>query len=410
MRIFHAADLHIDSPLRGLDRYEGAPAARLRGATRRALENLVSACIDERAAVLLLAGDVFDGSWKDYSTGLFFASQMARLREAGISVVLARGNHDAASSITKALRLPENVRELSSRKAETIELEGLAVHGQSFPQRATTTDLAARYPAPRAGMFNVGLLHTSIDGREGHEPYAPTTLETLRGKGYEYWALGHVHRREVVLAEPLVVYPGNLQGRHARETGPKGATVLTVEDGKIAKVEARTLDAARWEAITVDVSAATDVLDVVDLARDAVGACERDGRPLAARVILVGRTKANGRLRSDLERFTNELRAATTDAHGDVWLEKIAVETHAAMDLARIREETGAVGHLARRIAAMKDDEAALATLAAELADLDKRLPAEIELQLSDPRTVRRLLEDVEQLLVPRLLDGGGGG
>ena len=138
VKFVHAADLHIDSPLRGLDRYEGAPAPRLRAATRRALENLVALCIDEQAAFLLLAGDVFDGSWKDFSTGLFFMAQMTRLREAKIPVVIVRGNHDAASSITKSLRLPDNVRELSSKKPDTIELAdaGTAIHGQSFAQRA----------------------------------------------------------------------------------------------------------------------------------------------------------------------------------------------------------------------------------------------------------------------------------
>src|SRR4051812_9752351 len=172
----------------------------MRSAPRRAFENLVSTCIEERAAFLLLAGDLFDGSWKDYSTGLFFAAQMARLREAKIPVVIVRGNHDAASSVVKALRLPENVRELSSRKAETFELRdaGIAIHGQSFSQRITTEDLAAKYPDRVPGLFNVGLLHTSIDGREGHEPYAPTSIETMRSRGYDYWALGHVHAREIV--------------------------------------------------------------------------------------------------------------------------------------------------------------------------------------------------------------------
>src|SRR5690606_7457206 len=139
------------------------------------------------------------------------------------------------------------------------------VHGQSFPQRATTDDLAARYPARVPGVFNVGLLHTSIDGREGHEPYAPTSLATMRSKGYDYWALGHVHAREVVSTEPYVVYPGNLQGRHARETGPKGATVLTVEGGVVESIEHRALDVCRWEIVTVDAGPASDPLDVVDL-------------------------------------------------------------------------------------------------------------------------------------------------
>jgi len=417
LKIIHAADLHIDSPLRGLDRYEGAPVERLRGATRRALENLVVLCIEERADVLLLAGDVFDGSWKDYSTGLFFVAQMARLREANVPVVIVRGNHDAASSVVKALRLPANVHELSSRKPETHELReaGIAVHGQSFSQRITTEDLAARYPDRVPGLFNIGLLHTSIDGREGHEPYAPTSIETMRSKGYDYWALGHVHAREIVSSDPYIVYPGNLQGRHARETGAKGASVITVEGNVVQSVEHRALDVFRWELVTVDAGPATDAQEVVDLVRAglAARATEVDGRVLAARVVIAGSTRANGAIRRDVERFISEVRGAATDGLGETaWLEKVVVRTRATIDLERIREEASAVGHLARRLASMKEDPKELAELASVLADLDKKLPAELRegegaLRLADPALLRAMLDDVEQMLVPRLLEGG---
>jgi DNA repair exonuclease SbcCD nuclease subunit len=418
VKFVHAADLHIDSPLRGLDKYEGAPAARLRAATRRALENLVALCIDEQVAFLLLAGDVFDGSWKDFSTGLFFAAQMTRLREASIPVVIVRGNHDAASSITKSLRLPDNVRELASKKPDTIELADAdtLVHGQSFAQRATTDDLAARYPDAVRGAFNIGLLHTCLDGREGHERYAPTSLDTMRAKGYDYWALGHVHAREVLSKEPWIVFPGNLQGRHAKETGSKGASLVTVEDGTVKSVEHRALDVVRWESLVVDATDATDVHDVVDRAREAIVRCAETcaERLLAARIVIRGTTRANGAMRADSEHFDAQLRAAANDESarlGDgVWLEKIIVSTRSTFDLAKIREEAGAVGHLARRLEVIKNDPKELAELVALLADFDKKLPAELRegdgaLTLSDPDTLRAIVEDVEQTLLPRLLE-----
>ncbi len=417
MKFVHAADLHIDSPLRGLSRYEGAPAERLRAATRHALENLVALCIEEQAAFLLLAGDVFDGGWKDFSTGLFFAAQMSRLREANIPVVIVRGNHDAASAITKSLtlRLPDNVKELSSKKPETIELAaaGVCVHGQSFPQRATTDDLAARYPDAVSGAFNIGLLHTCVEGREGHDAYAPTSLETMRAKGYDYWALGHVHAREVLSQEPWIVFPGNLQGRHAKETGPKGASIVTVLDGAVKSVEHRALDVVRWEQVIVDAAAATDVFEVVDLAREAL---KKAGETcpdllLAARVVIRGTTRANGAIRNELDRFVAQLRVAANDGLGDsIWVEKILVQTRSTFDLAQVREEAGAVGHLARRLAAIKDDPKELAALAAVFAELEKKLPAELRegegaLLLSEHATLRAIVEDVEQTLLPRLLE-----
>jgi DNA repair protein SbcD/Mre11 len=419
VKFVHAADLHVDSPMRGLDRYEGAPAGRLRAATRRALENLVALCIDERASFLLLAGDVFDGTWKDYSTGLFFAAQMARLREANIPVVIVRGNHDAMSAITKALPLPDNVHELGTRKAETFEVAGGAavIHGQSFAQRAITDDLAARYPDALRGGLNIGLLHTCVDGREGHDRYAPTSLETMRAKGYDYWALGHVHAREVLLREPWVVFPGNLQGRHARETGAKGASVVTVDEGRVTQVEHRALDVVRWAQVAVDVSAAGDPLEVIDRVKDALAraATECDGRLLAARVVAFGSTRANGAIRRDVEHFVAQLRAAASDGLGDdVWLEKIHVQTRSTFDLAQVREEAGAVGHLARRLAAIKDDPAELAALASSFAELEKKLPPELRegegaILLADLATLRAVVDDVEQTLLPRLLEGADG-
>ena len=259
----HAADLHVDSPLRGLDAYPGAPVDSLRGATRQALVRLVHLAIERRVDFVLLAGDIYDGNWADFRTGLFFREQMLRLRRVGILVFVVKGNHDAESQITRQLPEVDGVHVFSAAGSETVELAGLgvAVHGRSFPQRAVPEDLVPLYPAPVAGRFNIGVLHTSLTGREGHDPYAPTTVEALVDKGYDYFALGHVHAREVVReANPRIVFPGNLQGRHAQETGPKGCELVKVEGGRIAATEFVALDVVRWSRLRVDASG----LDGVD--------------------------------------------------------------------------------------------------------------------------------------------------
>ncbi|HEX9619515.1 MAG TPA: DNA repair exonuclease, partial [Polyangiaceae bacterium] len=288
LRVLHAADLHLDSPLSGLDRYEGAPVERLRGATRRAFSNLVDFCVEEEVKLLLIAGDLYDGNWRDYSTGLFFVGEMARLREAGVRVVWIRGNHDAASKLTKHLRLPENVRELPYRSAGSVVFEdwGVAVHGRGYPEPHVTEDLVRDYPAPHSGLLNFGLLHTALDGRVGHEPYAPCSLRTLLDRGYDYWALGHVHTREVLHENPWVVFPGNLQGRQLRESGSKGATLISVDGASIARVEHVALDVVRWAFVAVDVAEAANPDDVLELvSRElARAAQEAEGRLVAARV------------------------------------------------------------------------------------------------------------------------------
>src|SRR4051812_7456671 len=186
MKLVHAADLHLDSALTGLTRYESAPADEIRGATRRAFANLVSLCLEERAALLVIAGDLFDGDWRDVSTGLFFAAQLSKLCEGGVQVAWIRGNHDAASQIRKSVRLPDAVVELPWERAETRVFDelGVAVHGRSFAKRDVTEDLAATYPERIAGALNVGLLHTALEGRAGHDLYAPCRVETLINRGY----------------------------------------------------------------------------------------------------------------------------------------------------------------------------------------------------------------------------------
>lgn len=419
MKFVHAADLHLDSPLRGLERYDGAPTDEIRGATRRAFENLIALCLEEQADFLLLAGDVYDGDWRDYSTGLFFLAQLGRLRESGTRVYLIRGNHDAQSHITRQLKLPEHVVSFSTRKAVTHvdEALGVAVHGQGFARREVSEDLAAAYPEACAGLFNIGLLHTALEGREGHDAYAPTSATILASKGYDYWALGHVHAREVVRRAPWIVFPGNLQGRHVREAGPKGATLVTVAaDGAVESVEARALDVVRWAEVAVEASDCQGGDEVVAAAlqelRAATAAAE--GRLLAARVRITGTSAAHSELRRNRERWTSEVRAASFELGADVlWVEKVQFETLAPLDLVALRRRDDPLGRVARVLHSLQTDAAGLEEVAAGLRDLQKKLPAELRegqdgIDLEDPVRVRELLratlQDIEQTLLPRLL------
>jgi exonuclease SbcD len=385
VRFIHCADLHLDSPLRGLERYEGAPAQSMREATRRAFANVVDLAIEREADFMLIAGDVFDGDWLDFNTGLFFANQLRRLADDDIRVFIVRGNHDALSKISKAVTLPRNVHVFRANKPETVVDEelGIAIHGQSFASGVVTDDLAAEYPDMRPGLLNIGILHTALAGREGHETYAPTTADRLAGKGYHYWALGHVHAHEVVRENPWIVFPGSTQGRHARELGPKGCVVVEADvDKGIRSVEFVETDVARWQHVAID---ATDLATPEDLqatVQRAVRSAVLDAgeRLLALRLSISGRTPLHGKLAGSPESFRAETCAWLNEASGGTaWLEKLKLSVSAPLDLAALAARDDPFGMLVRRLDELAADPVALARLAEPvLADLEQKIPPEL--------------------------------
>jgi DNA repair protein SbcD/Mre11 len=411
-KFLHAADIHLDSPLRGLDRYEGCPSDQIRGATRLALDNLVDLAIKEKVAFVLIAGDVYDGDWKDHNTGLWFVGRMARLRQAGIKVFLIQGNHDAQNRMTRSLRLPDGVTTLQVDRPQTCHLADfpVAIHGQGFAKQAVTDDLAANYPAADPGCFNVGMLHTSVNGREGHDRYAPCTVEALRAKNYGYWALGHVHNREILHdSDGPIVFPGNVQGRHIREGGPKGCVVVTVEGHQVASHEFRPLDVLRWETCRIDASNVTNPDDVAPLFQDALPALleAADDRFLALRVVVDGETSGHEAIVADADQIARDVQATAIDrGSGRVWVEKVKVRTRAPR-IGRDRSADGPLRELDRLLDELRGDDRELLEFAKrELGDLGKKLPrdsgAAEAIDLDEPEWLRGVLDEVRPLLAER--------
>ncbi len=418
-RFLHAADIHLDSPLRGLEQYEGAPVDEIRTATRRALVNLVDLALQREVDFVVIAGDLYDGDWKDHNTGLFFVSQIGRLREASIPVVMISGNHDAANRMTKALQLPDHVELLSHRKASTARNKqlrelGVAIHGRSFARSAETDNMARDYPSRIDGMFNIGLLHTSLTGAEGHEPYAPCSIDELRQKQYDYWALGHVHTREVKCEDPPIVFCGNVQGRHIRETGAKGCYLVSVDQRGGVEWEFQPLDVFRWDLCQVAADDADRPEQVLDRFKTALAdrMAMHDGLPLAVRVVVTGRTNVHSELAADPLNWSNQIRAAAIEqAGGRVWIEKVKLRTSTVRDLDPEFMADGPLGELLRYMTELRGDDRQLAELAEGLSDLRRKLPDDLlrgeeALDFSDPDCLRQWLDEVQPLVTSRLVKG----
>ncbi len=382
-RFIHSADIHLDSPLIGLAGIEGRVAERIRSAPRAAFEALVEWAIQDQVDFVVIAGDLYDGTWRDYKTGLFFAEQMGRLNQASIPVFILYGNHDAESQITRSLALPDNVCVFGTRKAETFQFDKLnvALHGWSYREKAVNDNMVPGYPSPVKGAFNIGVLHTALGGMGEHANYAPCSLPELVAKGYNYWALGHVHQGQVLNERPHVVFPGNLQGRHVREAGPKGACLVTVEGGEVVEVAALTFDVVRWAVLDVDVAAASSTVDVVDLMRQALveGVVSADGRLLSARIVLQGRTELHSQLVADVENLTAEARAAALGLGDEVaWVERVAVRTAPLTDIAAQAAREDTLGDLQRMLKEAISDEELLGQLRTNIGELVGKLPHRI--------------------------------
>ena len=327
----HAADLHLGSPFQGLSLKDEDLARRFASASRETFRELVDLALSEKVAFLVIAGDIYDGEWKDASIGLFFARELGRLRRAGIEVFLVKGNHDADSVVTKAITLPDGVHEFPSRSAKSFRIEALevALHGRSFADRSVAENLALTYPQPVPGWFNIGVLHTSCTGRPPHATYAPCTPDELAARGYQYWALGHVHEHEVLRRDPPIVYSGNIQGRSIRETGPKGAVLVEVEDGAVTDMRRVIVDKARWARVAIDLAVVTDADSAFARIEQALGeeAEAAEGRLLAVRVELTGETSLHRRLMGEPQWLRDEIQAAAHRCHEDAWIEDVLTRT-----------------------------------------------------------------------------------
>jgi exonuclease SbcD len=384
VRFIHAADIHLDSPLTGLSAYADAPVDMLRTATRDAFARLIGLAIDESVDFMVIAGDLYDGNWKDHNTGLYFAKQMGRLKRAGIPVYLLYGNHDAESEMTRKLLLPDNVHVFDTRKASTFidERLNLALHGRGFKVAATTENLAVSYPDPIPGKFNIGVLHTALEGNAMHASYAPCSLQELHAKGYQYWALGHVHEYSVWRGESVVVFPGNLQGRNIRETGPRGAVLVECDALGNVVVERVLVDVLRWARLEVDASQClsfTDVARAIGVALEGLVHGGDETLPLAVRVTVNGATPAHGALFGLESQLRAEVLAQVAVlGHERLWLEKVKIETRAVVQADSQDDRADALADLRVLLGAAEGDAQFLESLQADLMGLVGKAPQEL--------------------------------
>ncbi len=398
-RFVHTADLHLDSPLRSLALRDAELADLIGGASRIVLERIVDLCLEEAVDALIIAGDLWDGDQRSVKTTAFFANAMARLHGAGIGVFIIKGNHDADARVTRHLDLPPNVH-LFGVRGGTERLEGcrVAVHGVSFKEKQAPESLLPKYPRAIEGWRNIGLLHTSLAGAEGHDVYAPCQLRELTEFGYDYWALGHVHKRQIHQEAPFVVMPGMPQGRDIGEAGPKSVTLVTMAQDRVS-IEERIVSLAEFTLADLDISGIEDWHDL----SGAVSGVLQDARDRVRSDHAVVRLRMTGagplawQIRRDRDRLSEDAALAARDLK-TVWIDKLEDRARAGQAPGEA-EDAGPVAELSSLMADLSEDPASIRAALELVEHLVKDLPAEVRDRFgqdedSRAETLDRLLRD----------------
>ena len=346
-RFIHCSDLHIDSPFKGFSAIHPEWAERLREAPLQSFLNIVELAIQERVDAVIIAGDVFDGEDKSLHAQFKFRNGLQRLSDNGIPSFIAHGNHDPLNSWSRTLKWPEGVTVFPGDSVQSVPVvkggQTVAhIYGTSFPERDMFDNLTQRFERQQDSGFAVAVLHANVGGHPDHDPYAPCAVDDLVARGMDYWALGHIHLREVLRkSHPAIVYCGNSQGRHFKESGSKGCCLVTLNEGAIPDIQFLATDTIRFVESAVDVSACASLDAVVETI---VRQCktlliQAEGRSLVVRQTLIGRTDIHALLRKGgtLESLRDEVFRSFTGRESGLWLE-FRLQTRGAYDIDALKQ------------------------------------------------------------------------
>ena len=417
IRFVHAADLHLDSPFKGLSDVQPDIAARLRNATFDAYQNIIDLCISERVDALLVAGDVFDGADRSLSAQLSFMAGLRRLDQADIRSFICHGNHDPLNGWEANLPFPEGAVRFGP-DVERVPVfpddpDRAVVYGISYPEREVRHNLIPQFRTAGGERASIGLVHANVGSDTGHDPYAPCTLEDLERTKFDYWALGHVHTRDVLRAQsPAVVYPGNPQGRHPNETGARGVYLVDIADSGEVSLDFRAVDTVRWESLEVgiaDLENEQELVEVVDRAvddaRDAA-----DGRDLVIRLTLTGRGPMHASLVREgfVEDVQNQLNDTWSRRRPFTYCERISNATSPDVDRDERVQAEDFVGDLLRLVDSFEDEPQLLDGLYSELEPLYGNAKASRYLRdlKPTPDELVAILKSAEDICVDMLLEG----
>ena len=382
VRFIHTSDLHLDSPFKGLSSWNSDLAARLKDATFKSFKKIADLCLDEKVDFLIISGDIFESEGKSPTAQLKFVAELKRLSDKGISSYYVCGNHDPVKTWLDVIKLPESVYRFDSSKVEyhiykKDNIPVADIYGISYGDNVVKENLSLRYkrrntPCP----VSIAVLHGTAGEAGPHENYAPFKVKDVKSKGFDYWAMGHIHKRHVINeSDPAIVYPGNPQGRDFGETGAKGCNLIEIDSDNKISIRFMPVQLIRFEEIEVTLSEEDkmdSLPDKIQKAKDNIGDYD-DNVSYILRINLKGRTPLHSYLSKpgETEQLLELLNEGQLDHNVFTWIDQIKLHTMPVIDISKVEHGNDFASEI---IKAFNDYEADLN----ELKELIKNVKGEI--------------------------------
>lgn len=370
-KFIHAADLHIESPYKGVSHMNEALGNALVEHGIRAYEKLIQTAIDEKIDFLLIAGDSFDSESGSLSAQYRFVRGLERLNNNGTPVYIICGNHDPLNSWSEHLQLPENVTLFEADEVQqyTVEKEDKAIaeiYGVSFGQKEEYNNLAKKFKRNDKAPFSIGLLHGTIAGNDAHTPYCRFEMDNLRASNLDYWALGHIHKREVLSEQnPMVVYPGNIQGRHFNETGEKGCSLVVVNQGKVVNHDFISLSDIVYEYRSLDVAGLESMSAFFNEVNALKQELTENGKSYLLRLQLIGKTTLHSTFakKNEMEQLVSDFNNENNYQTSFIYIDRFIPQTTPEIDLEARKQSSDFIGDLIQRFEHYENEKESLEAL-----------------------------------------------
>ncbi|UOR13218.1 metallophosphoesterase family protein [Halobacillus amylolyticus] len=407
LRFIHSADLHLDSPFKGRGRLPEVLREQMRASTFEAFERLIKQAIHHRVDFVLIVGDLFNEETRSLKAQVQLREGFKRLEKHDIAVFISYGNHDYIQGMRYPITYPSNVHSFDQETVQALPFYQDNIHlaniyGFSYVNREVKDRKVKEFIKEGTPVYHIGMLHGSLEANNEHDVYAPFKLEELRHQPMDYWALGHIHKRQHLSQHPPVVYPGNIQGRSRKEQGMKGCSLVQLEENDIQHTFIP-LHSFAFEEVSLPVETLERPEELEAIFEQAKKEVQAD-YPVMLSVTLYGRNGALQKWKTEgvLQEWVDMINEAEDLEKSWIWIDDITVHDRPAFDMEELSTGHHFTGEYIRNAEQLTSEE-----WRKHLSPLYQNRRAAKYLDPLVESDYKEIIERAKQLVVEQLLSKG---